>query len=507
MAHRRSRILLTVVCVALIAACAPRPEDGRSTRRSIYFEDATAVLGLPTEPTRSFGALSADHDDDGDLDLFVNRHADIASLYATQEGRFVQTVSTFMRQEGYLDLDGRVDRHGCAWGEANGDRLLDLYCTQGAKQGTSTGPNQLFLGGDGRFVESAQLLGVADLYGRGRTVNWLDHDLDHDLDLFVLNAVRDGYPSSFFRNDKGAFEQVDLGIRPSTSGWPTSTWADWDGDVDPDLLVLDGDAGAIAYRNHRGRYRRVAFTSVPHAHWISATWTDVDADARIDLHLISKTRSLVLRNSKAGFVPIHDMRLRVGRMSAWLDIENDGDLDAFIVQGAHGSGPRRGRTNVPDVLLLNDAGDLRRVDQPSLRGPAAGNGDAAVTGDFDQDGRVDLFVANGHNPWAWEGEGRLYRNASDAWNSIALTLVGDRWNPRAFGARIRVDNGAFSYWRHVTDGVSSRAQSASDLILGIGDARRAEIVVEWPDGSRGCWTVPAGGGLVARMGTSTCGVP
>jgi hypothetical protein len=194
-------------------------------------------------------------------------------------------------------------------------------------------------------------------------------------------------------------------------------------------------------------------------------------------------------------------------MSVWFDVENDGDLDGFIVQGAHGSSPRRGKTNVRDVMLVNDDGDLRRVDQLSLRGPVTGNGDAAVTGDFDQDGRADLYVTNGHNPWAWQGMGRLYRNTSDAWNSVALSLVGDRWNPRAFGARIKVDNGAFSYWRHVTDGVSSRAQSASGLILGIGDARRVEITVEWPNGSRGCWTARAGSGLVARMGVAACSVP
>ena len=507
MAYRRSGLLLVALSVALVAACAPDPQDVRTARRPIHFNDVTAVAGLPTEAVRSFGALSTDHDGDGDLDLFINRHADIASLYVMQEGSFVPTISTFMKQEGYLDPDERVDRHGCAWGEANGDRVLDLFCTQGAKEGTSTGPNQLFLGGDGRFTEVAQAFGVDDVYGRGRNVNWLDYDRDGDLDLFVLNAPREGYPSVFFRNDGGTFQPVDVGIDPSISGWPTSSWADWDGDLDPDLLVLDGDSGAIAYRNHRGRFTRGSFASVPRIRWISATWADVDGDSRVDLHLVSKTRSLVLRNSKDGFVPIHDMRLRVGRMSVWLDVENDGDMDAFIVQGAHGSSPRGGKTNVSDVWLMNDGGELRAVDQPSLRGPIGGNGDAAVSGDFDQDGRTDLYVTNGHNPWAWQGKGRLYRNTSQAWNSVALTLGGDRWNPRAFGARVKVDNGAFSYWRHITDGVSSRAQSASDLVLGIGDAARAKITVVWPDGTRGCWTARAGGGLVARMGAAKCVVP
>ena len=105
-----------------------------------------------------------------------------------------------------------------------------------------------------------------------------DLDLDSDLDLFVLNAPRPGYPSVVFRNDRGTFRQMDPGIRASTSGWPTSSWADWDGDLDPDLLVLDGDGGAIAYRNDRGEFTRGSLGAVPRLRWISATWPDVDGD-------------------------------------------------------------------------------------------------------------------------------------------------------------------------------------------------------------------------------------
>ena len=85
-----------------------------------------------------------------------------------------------------------MDRHNCAWGEANGDGRPDLLCVQG----TEVGNNELWLNTPDGFVESADAYGLARPADRARTATWIDYDQDGDLDLFLGNVPASGHPVS-----------------------------------------------------------------------------------------------------------------------------------------------------------------------------------------------------------------------------------------------------------------------------------------------------------------------
>ncbi|MFN2428208.1 MAG: FG-GAP repeat domain-containing protein, partial [Candidatus Binatia bacterium] len=180
-----------MLAAALVcASCVSPPPDPPSP---LAFEDVTATAGIRVKKDTwgTFGAAWADFDNDGHLDLFVGRHSAVPALFrSTGRGTFVEVTKAAGLLVGFLPENlNLLDRHGCAWGDANGDGRADLYCSTGAEGGKGSDPNQLFVNqGNGTFAESAQQLGVDDGPGRGRGVNWIDYDRDGQLDLYVANT-------------------------------------------------------------------------------------------------------------------------------------------------------------------------------------------------------------------------------------------------------------------------------------------------------------------------------
>jgi FG-GAP-like repeat/ASPIC and UnbV len=473
-----------------------------------WFSNQSDSWGLTTKFVRSYGSVLVDIDRNGQPDLFVNRHWNPATLYANRDGHMYPFQEDFQELPGYRrkSRPGKMDRHDCAWGEANGRGRPELYCSQGADMGRGSGPNQLLFRTGHGFVDRARRFGVKDPLGRGRSVNWLDYDGDGDLDIYLTNMLRTGHPSVAFRNDRGLFRRVRIGLGVSIGGWPAATWADWDRDGDPDILIGRHNRNMPrAFENQDGHYVEVSLPNVTDQEWVSAAWGDFDGDGFPDVALVHEDRVAIMRNVGAGFVPVFEEQLEMGRMASWLDVDNDGDLDAFLVQGNPGSKPASGHDNEPDMLLVQDAGSFAPITNSSIRGPVAGNGDAATIGDVDSDGSLDVFVSNGHNPSVWRGPGTLLVNESAAGNWVKLRLNGTRWNPWGYGARVEVIAGTLAYQRQLNDGVTYRSQSdVSQIHLGIGIATAAMVTVQWPDGRIDCVQLQASETRSLKIGSSPC---
>ena len=474
------------------AAPAQAPVGGR-----VYaFVDASTAEGVLIGPRRSWGANWIDHDLDGDADLLVNRHFFDPVVYERETQGYQQAGW----QEELWAPD--FDRHVCLWGDPNSDALPDVLCSQGAEKGKGSGPNQLVLQQrDGDFRREPGALGLAYAKGRSRTINWIDFDDDGDLDLFVGTQYRKGFPNRMFRNRNGSFERARVGLEQELRT-EVSAWSDWDQDGDLDLLLTLKDSRAVAYENRRGRFRRVRLPRVTTADWLGATFGDLNGDRWPDLHLVASGRSLILRNRRGEFEPVHRMKTTQGRTGIWFDADNDSDQDIYLVRGAPGNGDDPDAVDRVDLLMIQQAGRFKQQAVPQS-GSEDGNGDSVAVSDHDRDGSLDLFVTNGYK--RTRGPFILLENRSTVDSWTALRLNGGPGDPFGMWAELKVTTPNGTFWRHLTDGLVFRSQSEIGYThIGIGTAERARVEVRWFRGGRDCIELEAGQARDLRKGTSRC---
>jgi hypothetical protein len=197
------------------------------------FVDVAPQIGL-ADPRRTVGAVWFDHDADGDLDVITgNMDGDANGLFSQTRGTFADVAdSAGVAWGGRLPGDksnGTV--RPCA-ADVNNDGLLDLFFA-------NYGKNGLFLNrGKGRFEDVSRTWAI-DIDARYDSCAFADIDNDGDLDLYVNGTVTGGkqYDDFLFRNTGAAFENVT----PAEVGSPNSDhgvqWVDYDLDGDMDLSL------------------------------------------------------------------------------------------------------------------------------------------------------------------------------------------------------------------------------------------------------------------------------
>ncbi|HEX5912859.1 MAG TPA: VCBS repeat-containing protein, partial [Rubrobacter sp.] len=213
--------------------------------------DKAADAGI-SENTRTYGAIITDFNNDTNPDIFLGRHGEQPRFYENAgNGQFQQTnQGTF----------GQADRHGCDAADVNGDGLKDIFCTEGALQGTSAKRNELYIQQpDHTFAEQAGQYGVLDPFGRGRSATFIEANGDGRPDLLVGNNPTrgDGMPSPnrFFTNQPGQAlryaPEYGLELETSFQGSLNASVGDLDKDGWQDLLLIS-PAGLRVYHNEQG---------------------------------------------------------------------------------------------------------------------------------------------------------------------------------------------------------------------------------------------------------------
>ncbi len=362
---------------------------------------------------------------------------------------------------------------GCSWGDYDNDGKLDLFVCVGFNSHNLLFHNE----GNGVFTLVTSGPEVTDV-GWGEAASWCDYDRDGWLDLFVCNEY--GYPNFLYHNNgNGTFSKITTGPMVTDGGSSIgAAWGDYDNDGWPDLFVAnyDGQHDYLYHNNGNSTFTKILTgPEVTDNDWGSGcAWGDYDNDGYLDLYVTNgnSPNRLYHNNGDGTFtlsstLPSLENGLSYG--CGWADFDNDGYLDLFVskIQSAN-------------ALFKNVNGQtFTRVtnDIVGQEGYISING---VWGDYNNDGKIDLFVAN----TGGSNNNYLYKNVSTGNNYTICKLIGCHSNKAAIGARIRLYAGNLSEIREISGGSSMGTQDMLWQHFGVGTHTMIDsIVVYWPYGN------------------------
>ena len=393
---------------------------GQADAGRVRFEDITEASGIDS-PRYGSSCAFADYDQDGCLDLFVVNFVDFA-----------------------------LDNHRLC-----GAAELRTYCSPDVYNGL---PDQLYRNrcdGSGSFEDVSEHAGIANHdpeQGKGLGVVWTDFDTDGDADVYVAN---DSTRNFLYRNNgDGTFEDVaifagaafnDRGVTEASMGLDAG---DYDGDGLLDLFMthLDFESNTL--------YRNVGN----------------------DLFLDSSTVTGIAAPSAT----------RVGFGTNFLDFDHDGDLDLFVANGHI----------IDNIALRNQTLEYEQTNQlyENVGGrfvdvsQRAGEhfslkrvGRATATGDLDNDGDLDLLIANSDREAVVLANRRELQRDDRHW--LMLRLLSRHGSRDAIGARVEIHAGDRIWVDEIHSGASYLSQSDLRLHFGLGEVAAIDrLRIRWPEG-------------------------
>ena len=491
---------------------------------------------------------------------------------------------------------------GVALFDFDGDEDLDLFVGPGSRVvegevAPAGGPWLFRNDGPGRWSDVSEGSGLAYRgWAQGAAV--ADYDADGDLDLFLAQYG----PDVLWENlGDGTFRDVTERSGIDDPSWGVAaTWGDADGDGWPDLYVtnyLDVDAndppplvpfwgGPVAvftgperlrgqpdilWRNRGdGTFEDVTEASGlrnPDGKGMAALFADLDKDGDLDLFVTNDLqRNEFFRNQGGGHfveegmlngLAVSDMGKAEGSMGVDIaDLDGDGWFDLahsnYYREGSRVFISQRGQ-------MYNDVAGTSTLKAATFRTVGWG----IVLDDFDQDGRPDLFQANGHvypigplerydqSPVLLENlGGRRFEGATDRWgtgllelrsgrsvasgdldgdgdldlvmttidgplrvlinegrklgHAVTIRLVGAAPNLEAIGAIAELRAGGVAHVATVRRGGSFMAASDAALHFGIGANETIEALqIRWPDGTVSDYpgtTIPVDSRVIIQQG-------
>jgi formylglycine-generating enzyme required for sulfatase activity len=453
-------------------------EAGSVTSDTAFLKVLTTFTAITTgnivsDGGNSFNGVWGDYDNDGNLDLFVaNLDHQNNFLYHNKGDGTFEKVTT-----GAVVTDAASSAAG-AWADCDNDGNLDLFVANFWGENNCLYRNN----GDGTFATVSTGSIVSD-GGFSCSCALADYDNDGHLDVFVSNGGGAQNENNFLyrNNGNGTFTKVTAGGIANDGGYSAGcAWADYDNDGYPDLFVCNMySAASFLYHNNRdGSFTRVTQGDIAAAtgDFAGCAWGDYDNDGFLDLFVANggQKNNLYHNNRDGTFSRVASGAIvdEVGNWigCAWADYDNDGCLDLFVAN----------RTGKNCLYHNNGDGTFTKVTAGAIvEDVNASNG--CAWGDYDNDGFLDLFVAN------WDGQNNcLYHNSGNGNNWLKVKCVGVVSNRSGIGAKVRVKTvvGGKELWQMREIGGGDALGSQSLLAhFGLGEAATVQTVrVEWPSG-------------------------
>ncbi|MEM8599569.1 MAG: CRTAC1 family protein [Bacteroidota bacterium] len=415
--------------------------------------------GVPT-----FGASIADLDGDGRADL------------VGEGGWLLQRDGGFEYQSFGFDLP-----LGALVGDVNEDGRADLFLMEGfAPNFYEYRPAEerlvRFLGRNGISFRGTGIDPNRNFLTQGSVL--FDYDRDGSLDLLVGNDF--DFDLLYKGDGTGRFNFVQAGVPVLERGTYGMAVSDYDRDGDSDIYIglCFGITENLLYRNNGGQFEEasVAVGVADERPTWGVAWLDFDNDGWQDLFVVNMPqgslsgKNRLYRNNRDGtFTDVAEAAGVAGPStdSGWnvsvADFNNDGWQDLFVANSPSASRlyQNGGDGTFTDVTAAADLSSIATI-------PVA-------AGDVSGDGWVDLYTP--------EARARLFLNDGGTNGWLRVRLRGIASNRDGVGARIEVAAGDLAMMREVQIGDGMMSQSESRIAhFGLGTAASASVTVRWPSG-------------------------
>ncbi|MEO7648843.1 MAG: CRTAC1 family protein, partial [Bryobacteraceae bacterium] len=395
------------------------------------FREVTAKAGL-VGYKNAITAIAFDYDRDGYVDLFVGSYFQPINIFNPDSPRFFPesfetanngggvAVYHNNRNGTFTDVSAKAgfNLHGWTLDLGHGDANNDGL--DDLYVAADFGTDRFFINnGDGTFTDKTETaIGIDSK--KGMNVDWGDYDNDGFLDIYVTN-ITDDYmrEGNFLWHNNGNLTFTDVGRETGThdTGWGWGgKFFDYDNDGWLDLYVVNG--------------------------WVSA--------------------------GKDSYVPdIFEMVTKPG-----IDFADARNWPPMGNKSLSGYQKKR--------LFHNEQGAGFKDQAPRHGLDSVKDGRGVAVADFDNDGRLDLFIANANS------EPNLYHNTLPTgahW--VEFLLEGTKSNRAATGAQLRITNGGKTHLSFVNGGNGFGAQSTARVHFGLSGATSVDkLEIRWPNGSK-----------------------
>lgn len=469
---------------AMLLAGSSNYEDGQAAGSVVRaYEPASQRFedNLPGSASSTGPLALADVDGDGKLDLFVGGRC--------LPGRWPEAASSllFRQIDGQWVLDPENTRRlagvglvsGAAFADLDGDADPDLVLA------CEWGPVRVFRNDRGQLTEATEELGLASIQGWWNGVSAGDFDGDGRLDLVASNWGRNTKYERFrssplrlvhgdFNGDgsvglfESCFDEALNQYAPILNIWTMSRSFPW---------LLEKYSSFESFS--RIRVEEALGDRAPSASRLEANWLDSTL-------FLNRGQRFEARPLPVGAQVAPAFAVCVA------DFDGDGREDVFLSQNFFATRADTSRYDAGRGLLLRGDGRGEFAAVPGQESGLLIYGEqrGAAACDYDQDGRVDLAVAQ------VDAETKLYRNLT-ARPGLRVRLQGPPGNPQGVGAMLRLQSGdRLGPAREVHAGAGYWSQdSAVQVLSATGTA--SGLWVRWPGGKVTTANVPAGAAEVA----------
>ena len=452
-------------------------------------------LDITTTPTGSRSANFVDVNGDGWDDIFFSNGPTGGQnnlLYINnRDGSFTTIIGDDIVQDG-------SSSDGVSFADVDNDGDLDAFMVTWAAG--SAGKNFFYRNnGLGSFNHETSIAMSTD-QTFSEMPTWIDFNNDHFLDLYYSNSNGD-LTNRYYQNLRnGQFKKItSFSITGEQKRTRSIDWIDYDGDGDSDLFLTNENNNTNSlYRNDgfilndlEYRYEKISNSAIVQGlnNSTGSSWADIDNDGDFDLFIANSNNqnNQLYKNIGGNFSEQTSSIIASGGGnsfgSSFGDIDNDGDLDLIVCNAFLPN-----QTN--NFVYINDGLGNFSQDTTSNLALHTGWTFGCAIGDYDNDGWVDIILANTFNE---NQTNTVFHNTGNGNNWVKILCKGTTSNGSAVGGKIRVKariNGV-DIWqtRRISANSGYCGQNSYTQHVGLGDATSIEkIEIYWPSGLQESFT-------------------